>query len=51
MKSCEACGNNYEHMIEIKLEGDEEGHWFDCFQCAIHKLAPNCKHCQIKIVR
>lgn len=28
----------------------EETHTFDSFECAIHKLAPVCEHCDCKIV-
>jgi hypothetical protein len=25
-------------------------HTFDCFECAIHKMAPICEHCGVKVV-
>ncbi len=48
MKQCEVCGNRYERPLEIRVEG--ESHWFDCFECATHKLAPACTHCGVKIL-
>ncbi len=25
-------------------------HVFDCFECAIHRMAPVCEHCRVQIV-
>ena len=38
MTQCEVCGNDYDKPIEIVRNG--ESHFFDCFECAIHALAP-----------
>ncbi len=48
MGVCETCGNDYENTFEISV--DDEIHEFDCFECAIQALAPNCAHCDVKIV-
>jgi hypothetical protein len=48
MRECEVCGNDYEKPLEIVVEG--ESHYFDCFECAIHALAPRCEHCDCKII-
>ena len=48
MKCCEVCGNEYANLFEIKK--NNASHWFDCFECAIHKLAPQCDHCGVKIL-
>lgn len=48
MKPCESCGNIYEKSFEIVLGG--QSHVFDSFECAIHKLAPRCGHCEIAVV-
>ncbi len=48
MKQCETCGNEYDHLIEIVKNG--RSHWFDCFECAIHQLAPRCSHCGVQIL-
>jgi hypothetical protein len=46
--TCEVCGNEYERCIKVSANGKE--HLFDCFECAIHALAPKCEHCGIRIV-
>ncbi len=48
MAQCEVCGNEYHLAFEVIAEG--RTHVFDSFECAIHKLAPECAHCGCKIV-
>lgn len=48
MAKCETCGNEYDKTFEIRL--DSEVHTFDCFECAIQALAPECSHCGTRIV-
>jgi hypothetical protein len=48
MNVCEVCGNDYDKPIEVVRDG--ESHFFDCFECAIHALAPVCEHCGCKII-
>lgn len=48
MARCEVCGNDYDKPIEITVAG--EGHTFDCFECAIHALAPECGHCGCRVI-
>ena len=48
MARCELCGNDYDKTFEVVLGGRR--HVFDSFECAIHVLAPTCKHCGCKIV-
>lgn len=45
---CETCGNTYDKAFEVVMGG--ERHTFDCFECAIHKLAPSCVHCSCRVV-
>jgi hypothetical protein len=45
---CEVCGNVYDKAFEVIMAG--ESHMFDSFECAIHALAPNCRHCGCKII-
>jgi hypothetical protein len=45
---CETCGNQYAHAFEVRLEG--ETYVFDCFECAIQRLAPRCTNCRVAIV-
>ncbi len=45
---CDVCGNEYEHSFEIVRDG--ETYTFDCFECAIHRLAPTCGHCGCTVI-
>ena len=45
---CEVCGNEYDKSFTIEMGGTK--HTFDAFECAIQRLAPDCAHCNIKIV-
>ncbi len=45
---CETCGNQYTRSFEVRLEG--ETYVFDCFECAIQRLAPRCTSCGVAIV-
>jgi hypothetical protein len=47
MAACEVCGNDYYLSFEVIAAG--ERHVFDSFECAIHRLAPVCDHCGVKI--
>lgn len=46
--TCECCGNSYDKAFTITM-GDRTG-TFDSFACAIHVLAPRCKHCGLTII-
>ena len=46
--ACECCGNEYDKPLEVVVNGIS--HYFDCFECAIHTLAPKCAHCGVRIV-
>ena len=48
MARCETCGNDYDKSFEIRMAG--KNHVFDSFECAIHKLAPECAHCGCRII-
>jgi hypothetical protein len=48
MSRCEVCGNEYDKSFEITTDG--RTHVFDCFECAIHALAPECGHCGCRIL-
>ena len=45
---CEVCGNVYEKSFRVEMNGST--HIFDCFECAIHRLAPPCAHCGCRII-
>lgn len=48
MDKCHVCGNNYNKCFEIRMNNIT--YLFDCFECAIHALAPLCQQCGCKIV-
>lgn len=48
MARCDVCGNDYPRPLEIRLGG--KVHTFDSFECAIHRLAPVCAHCECRII-
>lgn len=48
MGKCVMCGNEYDASFEVVKGGQR--YTFDCFECAIHKLAPTCEHCGCRII-
>lgn len=48
MATCEVCGNEYDKTFEVVM--GEDRHVFDSFECAIHRLAPSCSRCGVRIV-
>ncbi len=48
MGVCASCGNDYDKSFEVELGG--KSHTFDCFECAIHVLAPTCAYCGVRII-
>lgn len=48
MATCDFCGNQYDKTFEVLMDGDR--YTFDCFECAIHQLAPTCAHCGVRII-
>ncbi|MEO8314265.1 MAG: hypothetical protein ABI645_05665 [Pseudomonadota bacterium] len=48
MAICKVCGNDYAHSFQI-TRGSLSA-IYDCFECAIHDLAPTCDHCQCRII-
>jgi len=48
MAICSVCGNDYDKSFTIQ-RGDES-RTFDSFECAIHAMAPQCDHCQCRII-
>jgi hypothetical protein len=49
MARCDHCGNSYDKTIQV-TSADGSSHTFDCFECAIHVLAPTCTHCGCRII-
>jgi hypothetical protein len=48
MAQCDHCRNEYAACFDVIMDG--ETLTFDCFECAIHTLAPECFHCSCKII-
>lgn len=45
---CEVCGNDYDRALTISI--GEQSHVFDCFECAVEKLAPRCGTCGTRVI-
>lgn len=48
MGTCDTCGNRYDNAFQVIKDGTE--YTFDSFECAMHKLAPECASCGIRII-
>lgn len=48
MAQCDVCSNDYDKSFEVRSGG--QTYTFDSFECAIHRLAPQCAHCECRIV-
>jgi len=48
MAKCDVCGNDYDKAFTVTSAG--RTYTFDAFECAIHKLAPNCAHCGCQVI-
>lgn len=48
MAECDVCRNDYDKAFVIQ-RGDQT-FIFDCFECAIHLMAPRCAHCDCRII-
>jgi hypothetical protein len=49
MAKCDNCGNDYDKAFRI-TGFDGKTYTFDSFECAIHSLAPLCRHCGVRII-
>jgi hypothetical protein len=49
MGRCATCGNEYPRTFEVRMAHGERG-TFDSFECAIHRMAPACARCGIRVV-
>jgi hypothetical protein len=49
MARCEVCDNEYDKAFRVSVPGGAE-HVFDCLECAVHALAPECGHCGCNII-
>jgi hypothetical protein len=48
MAICDSCGNDYDKAFKVLKDG--KTFTFDSFECAIHRLAPSCAACGVRIV-
>lgn len=48
MPRCDSCGNDYDKAFVV--ETNEGRYTFDSFECAAHKLAPQCSACGCRIL-
>lgn len=48
MAQCEVCGNEYDKAFEVHAAGAV--HVFDCFECAVHRMAPVCEQCGTRVM-
>ncbi len=48
MAQCDVCGNTYDKTFTVTMAG--KAHTFDCFECAVHALAPVCPHCGCRVI-
>lgn len=48
MAICKVCNNDYAHSFQVVRNGNAAT--YDCFECAIHDMAPTCAHCQCRVI-
>ena len=48
MARCDVCGNDYDDSMQITKRG--KSGTFDSVECAIHAMAPKCKHCGCMVI-
>ncbi|HEX2735755.1 MAG TPA: hypothetical protein VHM70_29350 [Polyangiaceae bacterium] len=46
---CDTCGNIYDKGFTVLLRNGQKLA-FDCFECAISKLAPCCASCECRVI-
>lgn len=48
MTRCDTCGNEYDTPLFVRYR--DQDYAFDSLECAIHKLAPKCAHCECRVI-
>jgi hypothetical protein len=48
MAQCDQCHNEYDNLMFVENKGERFG--FDCFECAIEKMAPRCEQCGTRVI-
>ena len=46
--TCDVCGNTYDKAFQVTQQGKTGT--FDSFECAIQAMAPQCPHCEVRII-
>lgn len=46
--TCANCGNDYDKAFKVSMQNRD--YYFDSFECAINKLAPQCMVCKTRII-
>ena len=49
MALCDVCGNDYADAFQVTTRAGER-FTFDSIECAAHKIAPRCRHCQCSVL-
>lgn len=49
MAKCDVCGNKYDKAFRL-IDAAGTEYTFDSFECAIHKVAPTCEVCGVKVI-
>ena len=49
MAKCDVCGNDYPRSFEV-ITADGKRAVFDSLECAAHRIAPTCAHCNCRIL-
>lgn len=48
LEACDVCGNRYDKTFDVTHRG--RSYTFDCLECAIHQLAPQCANCHCRVI-
>lgn len=49
MPTCDVCGNRYDRAFKV-MSADGELYTFDSIECAAHRIAPRCAHCECMVL-
>lgn len=49
MPVCDVCGNDYAQVFQV-IAANGKKFTFDSLECAAHKIAPTCAHCQCRVL-
>ncbi|WP_235735895.1 hypothetical protein [Nocardioides alcanivorans] len=49
MPTCDTCGNDYDAAFHVTTH-DGSSFTFDSIECAAHRIAPRCAHCECTVL-